>query len=608
MRRALLPSLAVFGLLSVPWGATAQGPSFPVVVFEGRGLGHGVGMPLDGADHLALEGGVDAGDILDRFYPGTGRSTGEGLVRVLLGARDDLRDGVDVLLPGGGTVRDGRTTPVAPSFPIRVPAGKRVKLSFTEGFYRAEVLDERSVSGTVEITPASDAPTTTVASGLTGATALPLATSERSLWIEPRGDGVLTLAPDPGGDERTYRGVVEIVMEAERLHVVGELDVETYLTGLSLPMPEGGTLEPAALEAAVIAARSHALRAARAQPLVGGFHVYADARSFAYVGPDGAPEAVERAVRATKGRIVTFGGEPAATLMSASGGGSAAAPAEVFGADAADLPYLIAGEYTGGQEFGWRVDMRLSEVARRLGYPGDAETVAVASTGPSGRPTSLRISGSAGDVEVDAPEIHAALRLPSSRFAVRVESRTEPLPDRADSPPFQELPGRPLEGNAAVAAGAGDGEGSSGRLPLILIAAAGMSLVLAFGVLLFADVQRRVSAARVRRASRLRHPTQPPPHREPPAEPILVEEAAPWHNEPEWLTEIVPEDQEAPESPDVDEAALAREIERIKREAASSLAVLDDDGDVPETRSLREVLGWDGAPDWLDEPEEPPAR
>ncbi|HLF41518.1 MAG TPA: hypothetical protein VI854_08595, partial [Acidimicrobiia bacterium] len=149
---------ALTALAGAP-GVGAQEAGFPVVVFEGQGQGHGVGLPLDGAHALAEAEGADAEEILERFYPGAQKGTGKGLVRLLMAAQDDVTSGIDVLLPEGGTVRDGRTTPVAASFPIRVPAGRTVRITYRQGFYRAEVLDESSVSGTVEIT-ATSAPET----------------------------------------------------------------------------------------------------------------------------------------------------------------------------------------------------------------------------------------------------------------------------------------------------------------------------------------------------------------------------------------------------------------------------------------------------------------
>lgn len=655
--------------------AFAQTGDVKVVVFEGKGLGHGVGLPLDGANAMALDD-EPADEILRRFFPETNFGEGEGLVRVLLGARDDLDRGLEILLPDGGTVRDGRTTPVAPSFPLTVPANGRVRLSFSDGLYRAEVLDERSVSGTVELTPTSavtaaepDAETTTqpepdAPGSAASADAPGLGASQASIWVQPRRGGRLVLVPGAGGEERTYRGPVELVAEAERLHLVAELDVEEYLSGLGLALPGATPLEPAALEAALVASRSYALRSARAEPRVGRFHLYADERSLPYVGKDAAPLAVGRTARATAGEILEHDGLPAAAMITVSAGGSVAAADEIFG-EAGEVPYLPDGEYAGGEASQWRVDVSLNEVARRLGYPGAAESLAVTSTTPSGRPAGLRITGDAGAVDVAAPEFHPVLRLPSSDFAVTLEERADAVAARADSPPFQELPGPALSDAALAQGDAPSGNDSGRKVPLLVVAGAGISLVVALAVLLVADVQRRVRAMRERRSSRRRHPAgieeieeieeiddidddrlarprpveteevlrtvgeldlgpaPETPSEERPGSRASDDAGAPsppvgrsriegpvWHNEPEWLADLVPEDETAPSTPDdFDEGSVRRELERMRHEMTRPAHPADpadpadggDDEKPPATRPLSEVLGWDDAPDWLDD-------
>ncbi|HVM40785.1 MAG TPA: hypothetical protein VM618_08425, partial [Acidimicrobiia bacterium] len=192
-RLALVGALcALTALAAASPMATAQAPGgTPVAVFEGRGLGSGVGLPLDGANYLASEEDADADEILERFFPGTSGGRREGLVRVEVAGSDHPREGVELTLPTGGTVRDGREVAVAPSFPITVPRGGRVKLWFEDERYRAEVVDGTSVSGTREATT----PTTAAAPDATEA--IPeLASSQHSLWVEPRGEGGVIVSGD----------------------------------------------------------------------------------------------------------------------------------------------------------------------------------------------------------------------------------------------------------------------------------------------------------------------------------------------------------------------------------------------------------------------------
>lgn len=663
MRALVASSLVALSVVApVRAAAGVAAEEVRVAVFEGRGVGHGAGLPLDGANALALAD-ASADDILERFFPGASRGKAEGLVRVLLAARDDLRTGIEVTLPDGGVVRDGRTTPVAPSFPLTVPKGGRVRLTFTDGFSRAEVLDERSVSGTLEITPSSAAPDPAApsptappttgggGSGTTPPTAPGLGASKTSLWVEPRRGGRILVAPENGGEPQTHRGLTEMVIEAERLHLVAELDVEDYLKGVDLTLPGGTDLEPVALDAAVIAARSYALRSARAESRIGRFHLFADDRSLRYVGVDDAPKTTATAVLGTSGKVIEHDGLPAAAMITTSAGGQTAGGEEVFGPPGGDLPYLAPVEYPVGDEFRWRAEMSVADLASRLGQPlGDAEIagIEIVATGRSGRPTRLRVAAADGAIAAEVEAFHSMLRLPSSAFEVRIESRPEAPPAGIDAAPFQELPGTALS-DAALAGDDVEQPGDRrGGVPFPVVAVAGLSLVVAFLVLLVADVQRRMRAARERRAARLRHPTDsaeipvviepdpaalaranpvPAPERgeaptqrtaerraerqaEPAPEraPGVRAEPSRWHNEPDWLADLVPDAPAPPSIGDVDENALTREFQRLH----DNLVVphpdefLSEDEEPPPTRPLSEILGWDDAPEWLDQPEHHP--
>ncbi len=497
--------LAAAVVASGPTAATAQ-ETVQVVVFEGLGIGHGVGLPLDGANHLAADESASAEEILERFYPETDLESAEGLVRFLVATRDDVRTGFDIHLPDGGVLRDGRTTAVAPSFPVRVPSDSTVRITVEGDFHRAEVLDDRSISGTQELTTTSttdasddegadpattddtEATTTTApapsttASSTTTSTVPALAASPNSLWVEPRDGGALVVERTENNGEVRTGGLHEVVLEAERLHLVGETDVETYLSGLSFMLDDETVLEPAALEAAVIAARSYALRSAASEAHVGRFHLFTDERSFPFVGIGNATDEHEQAVAATAGRVLRHRGELAATMVSTSAGGVTAAVDEVFTGVENSPPYLESVEYPAAQEFRWRVEMTLTDVARKLDYEGDPAAVAVNETGPSGRAIELVVSGDEGPLTVDASTFNPALRLPSSRFAVTIEERSEPVPARDDSPPFQELPGTPVDGSSAALATPSDADDGGIDLPpnyvLGPLAALGLAVVL----------------------------------------------------------------------------------------------------------------------------------
>lgn len=406
--------------LHVP-GSRAQAPTpVLVTVFEGRGLGHGVGLPLDGAAAAAREGG-SADEILERFFPGTEPATGRGTVRVSIA---EMEAGGPMLLafPDGGEVRDGRTGSRAPSFPVTLRPGDRARLTWDGEFYRAE-----AVPG-----PGPD-----------GDGALPLlAASPHGLWIEPAGEGVARV----DGDGRPLAGLSEGVGDGPTLHLVKVVDVEDYVRGLDLGDELLLDTPPAAVEALVIAARSYALRSARAPARPGIFDLYGDERGHTFGGAVPGPPEWREAVAATRGQIRVVRGTdvlPAATLTCPSAAGVTAAASEVYGPASAGEAYLGHVRYDAGEPPRWRADVALDEVAGLLGFDGVATDLAVTARSESGRPARLHISGPDGSLEVEAERFHPALRLPSTWFDVRVEQRAQAPGPRTLTPLLQRLPGPP---------------------------------------------------------------------------------------------------------------------------------------------------------------------
>src|SRR4051812_1850972 len=124
---ALLASFPLLG--AVP----AHADPGPVLVIEGKGFGHGVGMPQDGAYAMAAAGS-SAAAILSRFYPGTAIARRSSTVRVGV---LDAPGPVVVVLPGGGEVRDAPSGPQSAGFPVTVSPGGSVAIALEGGKYKA---------------------------------------------------------------------------------------------------------------------------------------------------------------------------------------------------------------------------------------------------------------------------------------------------------------------------------------------------------------------------------------------------------------------------------------------------------------------------------------
>ncbi len=446
--RALVSGVAAVVLVGL-WPAIPARAAVPVVVLDGTGYGHGVGLSQWGAEHLARTG-HDASQILTTFYPGAELGRGGGTVSV---AVLQAPAGATMLtFPQGGEIRSPRDGTQAPGFPLRVAPGERVRVSF-DGAYRVDRLVRAQGAGDVTpyeqdpcallvvcstpTTPSSTTTTTTAPASTTttaprrsggggstaggsGGTSDPPSTSARStspLWAVPTGGGVTTL--DDRG--RSYRGTVEVTGGAA-LRLVNHLGVEDYLRGMA-EVP--GSWPAAAVQAQAVAARTYALRA-----MQGGGELCDDARCQVYVGRTAESAGQDAAVAASAGQVLRYRGALAAAVVAADAGGVSATSLEGFGTPDGVFPYLTTVHYETDNPFPWRVEVSLGDVAARLGYPGALTGVAVARTGPSGRALDVVLRGAAGDVHVDGLRFARSLGLRSTRFTARIGSA-----DGAPPPP-----------------------------------------------------------------------------------------------------------------------------------------------------------------------------
>ena len=124
-----------------------------------------------------------------------------------------------------------------------------------------------------------------------------------------------------------YRGRMVLTREGGRVLAVNHVSLEHYLYGVvPAEMPAGWPAE--ALAAQAVVARSYALTS-RSSGLP--WDVFADVRSQVYRGVLAEVPASTAAVRATRGEVVTVGGEVAQTFFFSTSGGRTAANEEGFG-------------------------------------------------------------------------------------------------------------------------------------------------------------------------------------------------------------------------------------------------------------------------------------
>jgi stage II sporulation protein D len=448
-RWLLLPSFVT--ALVLPGGPAHA--SVPILVIDGEGHGHGVGMAQDGAYWMGRSG-ADVGQILGHFYPGAGPGRASGAVRVAV--LDAGTGEITLTFPTGGELRSPRSGPQLPGFPVVVPPGASVRVRHDDAYRvmapapptraaRATTagitlpLPTSSTSSTSSTSttsttsllrpPTASTTTTTTTAPTSTSTTAPTApatpapseverASSQPIWAVTN-DATIGV---PARDAR-YRGDLEALSDGSTLRLLNELDVEQYLRGM------GEVRDPrwpaASLRAQAIVARTYALRAMR----VAG-ELCDTQKCQVYLGQQAEYPAMDAAVSATAGQVLTYRGTLTAAVYSANGAGVSATPSEGFGTPDAAYPYLRAAPYETHSPEPWSVRIALGDLATRLRYPGTITNVAVATTGPSGRPLSIALDGTAGPRTVSAVDLTDKLSLQSTKWTPRVE-----LGDAAPPPP-----------------------------------------------------------------------------------------------------------------------------------------------------------------------------
>ena len=486
-----LVTLAVIAIATLPM--PARSASVPVLVVDGRGFGHGVGMAQDGAYWMGAAG-ARTDQILGHFYPGTTIGKGQGPVRVAVGDVGPTPAAVVLAFPDGGEVRDARSGDQSQGFPISVPKGGAVRVVSENGRYRVEgptnavalgrptlasntrpqielpttsttepppepttttapPSDTTTTTAPVIVAPPPDSTTTTAppsdgsgggggGAGETTTTqpaqnAPAAATTTRPIWAAPANNGAVDLTYR----QRRYRGLLEVTAAAGPLRVINEVDVETYLKGMG--EVRDPRWPPAALRAQAIAARTYALRAM----LLGGGEICDTQRCQVYLGAQAEYGAMNKAVDDTRSQVLAFGRQLASAVYSANGGGHSASRQEGFGVpEDNSAPYLRPAPYLTQNPLPWNVTIALDTVAARLGYAGTITAVTASRTGPSGRVLEVTLDGTAGPKPVQGIAFDAALGLKSTLFTLRLDT-ADVAPE---APPAEDLIQAPPEQAAAI--------------------------------------------------------------------------------------------------------------------------------------------------------------
>ena len=244
------------------------------------------------------------------------------------------------------------------------------------------------------------------------------------LIIRPsdKSDGGLAL------DGRRYRGALELRHRGAGLTAVNIVPVDDYL--LSVVPEEMPTDWPAeALKAQSVAARSFALKS-RGRHAAEGYDLCTTTHCQLYKGIASEKTVSTAAVRATRGEVLTYGGQPIEALFHTDSGGMTESSEDVWGNP---IPYLRAVRDTPLGTMPWTKTMSKADLEQKLAAKGHAigrlraielSPLAVGRAAKdrtaSGRVKAMIVTGTKGSVTLSGTAWRSLLGLKSTLFSAKL--------------------------------------------------------------------------------------------------------------------------------------------------------------------------------------------
>lgn len=270
-----------------------------------------------------------------------------------------------------------------------------------------------------------------------------ISSTQNLIQVQPQSDRTPTL----------YPGNLRLQPNAYGTYtLVNDVPLEVYLRGV-VPHEIGTTAPLAAVEAQSIIARTYALRNTR-RFAIDGYELCADTQCQVYRGLSGTDPKIDRAIIATRGKVLTYGNSLVDALYSSTTGGVTAAFSDVW--NGTDRPYLqpvvdaasniwnlstqsLADENnfvrfiklrqgfneTGGRMFRWRKQSTIEQITQDLQKfllknrrPGGnfttVQQMQVVKRSPGGRILKLAVQTDNGEIILEKDEIRSAFSAPRS--------------------------------------------------------------------------------------------------------------------------------------------------------------------------------------------------
>jgi len=226
---------------------------------------------------------------------------------------------------------------------------------------------------------------------------------------------------------QAFRGRLEVRPLNGGLTAVNVVELEEYLQGvLTDEIPPGWPAEAA--KAMAVVARTYALYQMEQNP-TGLFHLRATTASQVYGGASGEDARTSWAVQATRGQVLTFGGQPIPAFYHACSGGATEDALDVFGPNF-DTIIGVKDDFSLGCPYAFWVvrfsGQQIERALQRAGYPvGRLLRVEELLRSRTGRILRLAVHHSQGTLILEGKRFREALGndvLRSTDFEVRSDA------------------------------------------------------------------------------------------------------------------------------------------------------------------------------------------
>jgi stage II sporulation protein D len=222
---------------------------------------------------------------------------------------------------------------------------------------------------------------------------------------------------------RPYRGHLRLVQDGRGFTVVNVIEVEDYLKGV-LKMEVNPSWPMEVLKAQAVIARTYALRN-RNKHGSAGYDICATSHCQVYRGVNAEDPVLNRAVDSTRGMVLKYQGELAATFYHSDSGGHTADVSTVW---SSAIPYLMGKPEPIAYESpysNWQVKIPLLEIQRVLSAKGvnvgNLSSIEIASADGAGRAEMIMVSGSSGRVTLKSSQFRTFMgpdRIKSTFFRI----------------------------------------------------------------------------------------------------------------------------------------------------------------------------------------------